>query len=148
MHGSLKQCSGHTITKVVINDLPWLLSLANERYRRFDPGRTLLWLVDTIKNEWMQTNRTADAFCITSVLTPAWHPKEPEAHVLFLCAAEGAHWQAMSLLRESVRWSKEKGCVRWWFSSETDHSIEALAKRVGAEPSVTRYKLDLTNGHV
>lgn len=144
MHGPIERC-GHATSKVAINDLPWLLSLANERYRRFDPGRTLMWLVDTIKNEYMLASRTTDAFCITSMLTPAWHPKEPEAHVLFLCAAEGAHWQAMSLLRESVAWARGKGCVRYWLSSETEHSIEALAKRVGAEPAVTRYKLDLAS---
>ena len=134
------------IRTVALGDLPWLLSLAHERYRDFDPGRTLAWLAQTLQNEWMRAERSDDAFCISSILTPAWHPKEPECHVLFLCTAEGKHWQGISLLRSSIAWAKGKGCVRWWFSSETEHSIEQLALRVGAQPSVMRYKLDLGDG--
>lgn len=158
MHGSLTELElkahegerpcAHPITVVTVNDLPWLLSLASERYRHFDPGRTLLWLMGALQNKDGLVIRTSDAFSIASILTPAWHPKESECHVLFLCAAVGAHWQAISLLRETIRFARERKCVRWWFSSETEHAIDQLARRVGAEPAVMRYKLDLSDGHV
>ena len=120
-----------------------MLSLAHERYRSFDPGRTLAWLAGMLQNPNALVIRTASAFAIATVLTPAWHPKEPECHVLFLCAAEGKHWQAVTLVRETVRWARERGCLKWWFSSETEHDIEMLARRVGAEPAVMRYCLNL-----
>lgn len=144
MDGSLVQKP--RIRLVTADDLPWLLSLASERYRHFDPGRTLVWLINVLRNPNMRITRMEDAFCICSILTPAWHPKESECHVLFLCAAKGAHWQALNLLRESTHWARERECVRWWFCSETDNKIDALAKRVGAEPAVMRFKLDLTTG--
>lgn len=144
MHGPVK--CGHAISKVRIDDLPWQLSLASERYRHFDPGRTLLWLAQGLQQPTVLNIRTTDAFCISSILTTAWHPKERECHVLFLCAAVGAHWQAMSLLRESVRWAREEGCLNWWFSSETENLIDSLAKRIGAKPTVMRWKLDLGDG--
>jgi hypothetical protein len=87
--------------------------------------------------------RTQRAYLISNILTPAWHPQEPECHVLFLCAEPKAHWDAMRLVRENVRWAREKGCVRWWICSETEHSIEAFAKRMGAAAALTRYRLDL-----
>jgi hypothetical protein len=126
-----------------INDIPWILSLASERYRHFDPGRTLSWLVEVVRSPIALVIRTDHAFLIASIVTPVWHPKEPECHVLFLCAAPGRHWEAVRLLRFSTRWGREQGCLRWWFSSETDYAIDALAKRVGARPAVQRYRLDL-----
>lgn len=146
MHGSLKEVSGHKISKVAMEDLPWLLSLASKRYRHFDPGSTLVWLVNTIRNEHMQIIRTTDAFCISTIQIPAWHPEEPECHVIFICAAAGAHWQAMSLLREAVRWARSRNCLRFWISSETENRVDSLAKRLGAEPAVMRFKLDLRYG--
>jgi hypothetical protein len=121
-----------------------VLSLSSERYRHFDPGRTLLWLMATVQSPTALCLRTDRAFLIQNIITPAWHPREPEAHVLFLCAEPKAHWDAMRLVKESVRWAKEKGCLRWWICSETENSIEALARRMGAEPAVMRYKLDLS----
>lgn len=91
--------------------------------------------------------RTDHAFLILNVLTPAWHPKEPEAHVLFLCAEVGKHWDSLRLLRESIKWARERGCLRWWFCSETEHAVDALARRVGAEPAAMRYRLDLTKAN-
>jgi len=90
-----------------------------------------------------QLIRTDHAFCISNIVTPVWHPKEPEVHVLFLCCAEGHHWDGVRLLRSSIDWGKANKCQRWWFCSETDHHIDALAKRVGAYAAVTRYRLDL-----
>lgn len=143
MHGSLKPLG---VRKVEIGDLPWLLSLADKRYRHFDPGTTLAWLAGIIQNPQALVSRTDDAFVIAIYTTPAWHPAEPECHVHFLCAAEGCHWQAMKLLRETVAWARGHGCVRWWFSSETQYEIGPLAKRLGARPRVMRYCLDLTDG--
>jgi len=128
-----------------IDDLPFILSLAYERYRAFDPGRTLIWLAQTLQNPLSLMLRAERAFLIASIAVPAWHPNEKEAHVLFVCAGDGYHWQACTLLRQSVDWARGQGCVSWHVSSETEYDIEPLARRLGAEPWVTRYKLRLTD---
>lgn len=123
--------------------MPFVLSLSYERYRAFDPGRTLLWLLQIIKAPNALAIRGEHAFLIAHTTTPAWHPNETECHILFLCAAPGYHWQAVKLLRQSIAWARERQCVRWWFSSETPSDIGPLALRVGARASVVRYQLDL-----
>lgn len=126
-----------------IDDIPFILSLAHDRYRPFDPGRTLVWLLECLRNPSMLLLRDDDAFLIASIATPSWHPKESGCHVIFLCAREGKHWQAVKMLRHSIEWAREKNCVDWWLSSETEYKIDAMAKRMGAKAEVLRYRLDL-----
>ena len=151
LHKSLKAVDETTadanpIRPVAIGDLPWLLSLASERYPPFDPGTTLSWLAGIINNPQGYAIRTNDAFAIATCMAPAWHPKSPECHLLFLCAAPGEHWQAIRLARDTVRWARTQRCVKWWFSSETDYEIAAIARRLGAKRKVIRYVMDLANG--
>ena len=133
------------LRRVAPDDVPWVLSLAYKRYRSYDPGKTLLWLLNVMRNDRALAIRSENAFVISHITTTAWWPDEPECHVAFTCAAEGHHWEAVRLLRQSIGWAREKGCVRWWFSSETDVDVEALALRVGARPAVMRYLIDLTD---
>jgi hypothetical protein len=128
----------------IFTDLAFILSLASERYRHFDAGKTLLWLTAMMQAPTARCARTDHGFCISNIVTSAWHPKEREAHVIFLCCAEGKHWDGVRLLKDSIAWGRGEKCVRWWFCSETEHAIDALAKRVGAVPAVMRYRLDLT----
>ena len=132
------------LRRITDTDVPWVLSLSYERYLSFDPGRTIVWLLATLRSPTALAIRTDHAFAIANIITSAWHPKEHECHIVFLCAADGYHWEAIKLLRQSIGWARGRGCIRWWVSSETEYRIDALAKRVGARPAVQRWLLDLT----
>src|SRR3974377_1060121 len=85
------------------DDLPWILSLAYERYRPFNPGTTLTWLVHVMRAPPALALRTEHAFLTGNILFPPWQPKDLEFTVIFLCTVPGYHWQAAGLLRRSVR---------------------------------------------
>lgn len=123
-------------------DLPWVMSLAYRRYGSYDPGKILVFLLNVMQNQQALFLRADGAFIIASATEPIWG-NELECHVVFLCAAEGAHWQAVQLLQESVEWARAKGCRKWQFGSETENDIGALAKRVGAQPGWPRYWMEL-----
>ena len=131
------------LRRVKIDDLPFVLSLGYERYPPFDPGRMLSWLAATLQNPQALAIRTDHAFLIGSIAIPVGQPKDRGFHVLYVCAAEGHHWETVRLLRDSISWARGSGCMEWWVSSETAVDIEPLAKRVGAKPRVMRYRLDL-----
>lgn len=129
--------------RITPDDLPWMMSLAYERYGPYDPGGTLLFLLESLRSPRALMIRSEDAFLIAATVAPPWYPKQRECHVAFLCAKAGCHWQAIKLLRESVQWARLQGCVRWRFHSETDHDVGALCRRIGASPDTPRYRIDL-----
>jgi len=132
---------------LTFDDMPWVLSLAHKRYPTFDPGGALRFLAIVIPAPQALTIRSEGAFLIAShVAAPPWYPDQPECHVMALCAEAGAHWEAARLMRRSVAWAREQGCVRWRFHSETEHLIGALAERVGARKDSPRYVIDLSHG--
>lgn len=129
--------------KLVFDDIPWILSLAHERYEGWDPGGTLTFLVQALRSPTMLMIRSERAFLIANHIAPPWYPKRRECHVMALCAYPGAHWQGIGLLRESIAWARLHQCVRWRFHSETEHAVGALCRRVGAREDSPRYVLDL-----
>lgn len=128
---------------IVYDDIPWILSLAHERYEGWDPGGALTFLVQALRSPTTLLIRSDRAFLIANHVAPPWYPKRRECHVMAVCAFPGAHWQAIGLLRESVTWAKQQGCVRWRCHSETAHDIGALCRRAGAHADSPRYVLDL-----
>lgn len=128
---------------ITFDDIPWVLSLAYERYRPFDPGTTLTWLVQILRRPEALAIRSDNAFLIANIVTGVWQPKERDCHVIFCCAADKHHWEAVRLVKQSVTWARGCGCRKWWFSSETDFDVEPLALRAGAKPDVMRYSIDL-----
>lgn len=132
-----------TSRAIVFDDIPWILSLAHERYEGWDPGGALTFLVQALRSQTMLLIRTERAFLIANHVAPPWYPKRRECHVMAACAYPGAHWQALTLLRESVTWAKQQGCVRWRFHSETRYRVGALCHRVGAKADSPRYVLEL-----
>lgn len=91
----------------------------------------------------MIRSEQCDAFLIASIVAAPWYPKRKELHVMGFCAREGAYWRAVRLLRESVIWAREHGCVRWRFHSETKYDVSALCRYVGAHQDSPRYVIDL-----
>lgn len=134
-----------TVSRATVDDIPWILSLAHERYEAFDPGRVLVFLLETLKapTAIILKGDHQDAVLIASTVVPPWHPKRKECHVLFLFARPGAHWQAVKLLRACISWARLQGCVKWRFHSDTSHDVGALARRVGARENKPMYVLEL-----
>lgn len=128
-----------------VNDLPWVLSLAHRRYTKTpDPGTTLDWLIRVLNSPATALAlRTDNAFCVAMINIAPWWPTERGCHIAVLVADRGYHWDAVFLLKETIRWAEAQGCVRWELSSETDYDFAALAKRVGAKPWVMKYAIDL-----
>jgi hypothetical protein len=125
--------------ELTIEDLPWGLSLAWKRYDPFDPGAASIFYMNVLKSQSTFKRRTDNAFMIAHVNALPWKPSERECHVLILCADEGAHWEAVRLLRESVYWMREMQCARWWFASDTKHNVAALCNRIGAISRAPRF---------
>lgn len=130
---------------ISFDDLPWVLSLAHRRYTHTpDPGTTLAWLARIIQSpDVASAIRSDGAFCVATLNVPPWWPDERECHVSVLVADKGCHWQAISLLRETIQWARVRGCVRWYLSSETDVDFGLLAQRVGCTFQVVKYGIDL-----
>jgi hypothetical protein len=136
------------IRALTVQDSAWVLSLAYSRYRSFDPGAALRSLIMVINSPEGLALRSEHAFVFASLVKPPWRPSEVECQVLALYAAESHHWEAVKLLRRSIAWAREQNCHRWWFSSETDHDVELLCRRVGAQPAQMRYRVELKDGRV
>jgi hypothetical protein len=130
------------IRALTVDDVPWLMSLAYKRYGPYEPGKILVYLLETLRNRDALCLRTGRAFMIAGLIMPIWRTENPECNIIALCAEEGAHWEAVKLLRRSVDWARERQCRKWWFGSETKHDISALAKRVGGTECRPRYEIE------
>lgn len=142
MDGSVIAASQH---RVVADDIPWMLSLAHQRYGSFDPGGALNFLLQALRSPdlLMLRDQHKTSFLIAATVTPPWYPDKSECHVMVLCAKPGAHWAAVRLLRESMAWAKLRNCLRWRFYSETGQDVGALCRYLGATPDSPRYVIDL-----
>jgi hypothetical protein len=129
--------------RVVPDDLPWLLSLGYRRYGPYDPGRTLAYLLDAMRNPNGLFIRADRAFCLSALIMPVWSSTELECHVIALCADTGGVWEAAKLLRESVTWAKVHKCRKWRFGSETNFDVGPLARWLGAVEEQPRFRIDL-----
>lgn len=83
--------------------------------------------------------RTDNAFCIAMLSTTPWRPSIPEANVALVCADFGCMWEAITLLRESIKWARRRRCSLWRLSSETDFDLGPIAHKLGATEPNTRW---------
>ena len=128
------------------DDLPWLHALGSKRYpARFDPDAACQWFRNIVLKSPMMFYpvRSADAFAISMLSCLPWTPNELETNVVFLCADDGAMWQALKLLRASIAWAERRKCTVWRMSSDTDYDLRALAYRLGARDLSPRFELRL-----
>lgn len=133
------------IRPITADDIPWGMSLAHRRYESFDPGGALVAIGQAMRLPTALAIRADHGFLVANILASGWFPKKREAHVLWLCVEEGHHWEAVKLLRHSICWAKELNCTRWWFMSDTENGVAALAERVGAS-EVPHYAIELKEG--
>jgi len=123
------------IRDITPDDIPWVMSLGGRRYPAgYDPGGALQALVAAMRIKSAIAWRTDHAFLVANIVNTLWYPQRPQCEVLAICVEEAHHWDAVCLLRASAKWAREQGCARWIVASDTKHSIEAMAKRIGAEP--------------
>jgi hypothetical protein len=127
-------------------DVPWLFGLCRKKYsHKYDALSTELWFRNQVlKNPLLYLpQRTDNAFCISMLTTLPWVPTEFEASIVFICADDGAGFEALKLMRASVAWAHSRRCVAWRCSSETDSDLTAFCRRVGATELSPRFTIRL-----
>lgn len=123
-------------------DVPWLVNLCKRRYsNRYDSSTTENWFRNVVLKSPMTfyATRSENAFQISMLSIMPWSPAEPECSAIFACADEGAMWEEVKLLRDSIEWARKRRCSMWRLSSDTDADFVALAKRLGADEISPRY---------
>jgi hypothetical protein len=134
------------IRPITVSDLAWVVGLGMQRYgNHYDAGGGLEALTQAMRLKSAIAWRTDHGFLIGNIVTTLWAPKFPTLHCLAICTEEGHHWEAIELLRESIEWARKRGCRRWLLNSDTDHRIDALAFRVGAQRAAV-YEVNFAEG--
>jgi hypothetical protein len=129
-------------TLLTEHDIPWLNFLCKKRYsNRYDSSTTENWFRNIVLKSPMTfyATRTKNAFHISMLTVSPWLPADPECIVLFVCADEGAGWETLKLLRDSIAWARKRRCAVWRLSSDTDVELVAIAKRLGVQEISPRY---------
>ena len=124
------------------NDIPWLYDICRRRYSNdYDPISTELWFRNRVLKEpmWFLPQRTPNAFCISSLATLPWLPSDFNCNIAFICAEEGAGWEALKLLRASVAWAYNRKCKTWAVASDTPVDLKQMALRLDATEIHPRY---------
>ena len=127
-------------------DIPWALEIAKRRYAdEWDFLGAEMWFRNIVLKSPMVflPIRSADAFLIAMVSVVPWLPARWEANIVVFCADDGKMWQGLALLRASIAWARQRRCVEWRLSSDTDMELGPLAKRLGAEELSPRYRMRL-----
>ena len=117
-------------------DLPWLRYICRKRYSdTYDAYTTERWFVERVLKEPLQwyAVRTSDAFLLAIITSQAWRPRDWYVDPVFICADDGAMWQAMALLRASQRWGEMRGCRYWRLCGDTDFDLTPMGLRLGAK---------------
>ena len=132
--------------RMTLLDMPWLSYLGRKRYpKKFDAEMTEQWFrVNVLPNPLMYyACRTDNAFCIVFVTTFPWLPADPELNLSFLCADEGAIWEAVDCYRDCLEFAKRRGVKKWDIGSITDYNLRSIAKRIGANEERIHYRGDV-----
>jgi hypothetical protein len=127
------------------NDLHWCISLGKKKYpSNYDPLATEGWLRNIVFKGPLMFHpvRTAHAFCISMISCLPWLPSDFEAHVVAICADDGAMWEAAKLLRDSIAWAKSRRCKCWRLCSDTDYDLAGMARRLGAKEISPRFTME------
>ena len=140
-------CGDATAYRIVQEtDVPWMLALAKRRYsNRWDFEAAEMWFESVVLRQPLvfYPIRSDNSFVVTLISIIPWMPAEWEANVVWCCADDGAMWEALALLRESLAWAKRRKCVEWRFRSETDFDTGPMARRLGAHELPTNYAVRL-----
>ena len=128
---------------VTAADIPWIMDVGRRRYpHSYDESTMWGWIANEVLRHphVYLALRTDDAFLLARIQGLPWIIG-PVVEVLFVCAEEGAVWQAARLLRASKRWAEQRG-ASWRISSYTDFDLEPLALRLGARKVTAIYEIE------
>jgi hypothetical protein len=131
---------------ILDTDIPWMVELGNRRYsNQYDRMATEMWFRNIVMRGPMMFYpvRTDHAFLIAMLSTTPWTPATPECNITLVVADEGCMWEAVTLLRASIAWAKQRKCSLWRLSSETGFDLAPIAHKLGATEANVRWQLRL-----
>lgn len=127
------------------NDRTWLVDLCRRRYPpHYDIGAAENWISHAVVRNPVQfyATRSPNGFQITNLTANAWTPRDFTADVTVILCDFGHVWEALPLLRDSMKWARERRAIRWRFETDTEHDLAPIMKRLGVPPVTPRYCLD------
>ena len=128
------------------NDVQWLIFLGKKRYGNdWDDATTEGWFRNIVLKSPLMFHgaRTANAFAVSMISVLPWLPSRFECNIVFVCADDGAMWEAFKLMRDSIAWAKKRKCACWKLSSDTEVDLQQMALRLGATRISPRFTLEL-----
>lgn len=128
------------------SDRPWLIDLCKRRYPPYyDTVTAENWISHAVVRNPIQfyITRTPNAFQITNLTASAWTPKEFTADIVAVCCDHGKMWEIFPLLRDSIRWARDRNALRWRFETDTEYDLGLIMRRLGASEITPRYCLNL-----
>lgn len=127
------------------DDIPWVYDVSVRKYPHYDAVTTEGWYRNVVLKTPLLflPQRTDNAFCISMLSFTPWLPASSECLVVFICADDGAHWEALKLMRASIEWARKRGCKFWRVSSDTDSDLTMFARRIGATEISPRFSIRL-----
>lgn len=131
------------------NDIPWLISLGKKRYgEKWDYQTVETWFRNIVLKSPLMFHhvRLNNAFLISMTSCNPWAPAALECNTVLICADEGAHWEAVALVRAAVEWARKRKCVCWRMASDTHVDLANIARRIGATEISPRFTVRFDNG--
>ena len=128
------------------NDIQWLHYLCKKKYKiEYDRKTTENWFINTVLKSPLMFHpvRLANSFTISMLSCVPWLPNDFECHIVLCCADDGAMWEAVKLLRDSIRWGRYRKCKVWKLTSDTDNDFANIARRLGVTEISPRFSLEL-----
>jgi hypothetical protein len=120
--------------------------LCKRRYPpEYDAANADAWMRHVVLKNPQQyyATRTANAFQITNLTCTPWRPADFKADIVFICAEEGKFVEALSLLRDSIKWARERKAYEWRFETETEFDLGPIVGKLGCKMVTPRYRMSL-----
>lgn len=120
---------------VILDDLPWMMSLAKYGFNDIDESDTFNSLSNIISSKNCFIIRTDKAVIASHVYGWMCNHNIRYSEELFLASQGDSGWDVYQLLKKSIDWAKSQD-ARWYEfgvgdSSKYGKSLEPLAKRLG-----------------
>jgi len=133
-NGHAHRLAAHPVVmarRATTRDIPFLLDLAEESYRRaLDRPGMATWLTQAIHHPNYLVLMTDHAALVAMADPPAYDPGRPEARVLYFLGRRV--WEVIRLLRIAGVWAHTIGAPGIRIEATNGLDIAPLAKRLGA----------------
>lgn len=131
------------IRQATLDDMDWLLALANEKYEagRMDDERCRAWLPQALGLNWMLFLRGEFGAGVASITAPFYDSKAITGHLLFVASRVNKSMEAFRIVRLLSNWAFEHGARAFAISNGTGCDLTPFAKRLGAIPVSPMYHI-------